>query len=418
MKTAWADVRPWVGTVLRLVLAGVWLYAGVSKLAHPGEFVVAVQAYRLLPDGVAHAIGYGLPVAEIVIGLLLVAGLATRFAAAVSAVLYVVFLAGVGSAAARGLSINCGCFGGGGQVAAGHTQYTLEILRDAGLLVGAVFLVVWPVSRYAADDAVRASAVTTRVDPTSRRTKAARERAEQMLAKQRAEVGRRLRITAALSAVALVAVTGIGMAVQAKRDQPTRTVAQVTYAGPVSAVGPDGLVVGYADAPVTLDLYEDFMCPVCGYFESHSGAAVLQLAVDHKAKLRYHMLNFLDRSSAGTQYSTRAANAAACAADDGLPFVRLHALLYANQPAEGSSGLTNQQLINYGVQAGAPRASFTACVQAGTHAAWPTQQTAATASVPNFQGTPTIRLGNQDLDWRSTSAIVDAVNTAAAAAAK
>jgi protein-disulfide isomerase len=407
-----------VGTAVRLVLAAVWLYAGVSKLGSPGEFVVAVKAYRLLPGGLAHAVGYGLPAAEVVVGLLLLAGLATRFAAVVSAGLYVVFLAGVGSAAARGLSIDCGCFGGGGQVAAGHTRYTLEILRDAGLLVGALFLAVWPVSRYAADGAVRAGAVPTRVDPAARRTRAARERAEQVLARQRAEARRRLRVVAAVSAVALVAVTGVGMAVQAKRDQPTRVAGEVGYRGPVSAVGTAGVVVGYPDAPVTLDLYEDFMCPVCGYFESHSGAAVLQLAAEHKARVRYHMLNFLDRSSAGTQYSTRAANAAACAADDGLPFVRLHALLYAHQPAEGSPGLTDQQLIDYGVQAGAPRAPFTACVQARAHAAWPAQQTAATATVPNFQGTPTVRLGNQDLDWRSTSAITAAVNAAAAAPAR
>ena len=62
-----------------------------------------------------------------------------------------IFIVAVGSAAARGLSIDCGCFGGGGQVAPGQTAYGAEIVRDTGAAAGAVWLVWRPSSRFALD---------------------------------------------------------------------------------------------------------------------------------------------------------------------------------------------------------------------------------------------------------------------------
>jgi uncharacterized membrane protein YphA (DoxX/SURF4 family) len=86
---------------------------------------------------------------EIALGLALLAGVFVRAAALGSAVLLVVFLAGVASAWARGLQIDCGCFGGGGQVAEADTAYLEEVLRDLALLVLALLLARRPVSRLA-----------------------------------------------------------------------------------------------------------------------------------------------------------------------------------------------------------------------------------------------------------------------------
>ena len=72
-----------------------------------------------------------------------------RTAAIASSVLLVVFIVGVGSAWARGLQIDCGCFGNGGQVAAGQTAYPAEVARDVGLLIVALLLARWPRSRFA-----------------------------------------------------------------------------------------------------------------------------------------------------------------------------------------------------------------------------------------------------------------------------
>ncbi len=117
----------------------------------PQSSVAAVRAYRLLPSSVATIVGWGLPFAEIALGVLLLAGIATRLVAVASAVLLLIFIAAVTSAAARGLSIDCGCFGGGGDVAPGQAAYGIEIVRDVGLLLLAVWLVWQPRSRLTLD---------------------------------------------------------------------------------------------------------------------------------------------------------------------------------------------------------------------------------------------------------------------------
>jgi uncharacterized membrane protein YphA (DoxX/SURF4 family) len=138
---------PWVSTAARAVLGGVFLLAGALKAADPQASVAAVQAYQLLPTGLETLVGWGLPFAEIALGLLLLTGLATRVVAAAAAGLLLVFVAAVASAAARGLSIDCGCFSGGGAVAPGETAYGAEIARDLGLLLLAGWLVARPDSR-------------------------------------------------------------------------------------------------------------------------------------------------------------------------------------------------------------------------------------------------------------------------------
>lgn len=148
MLSAPLSVRDIAGTVARLLLAGVWLVSGGLKLADPGQTFVAVQAYDALPAAAVGPVAAALPLAEIVLGLVLLAGLRTRAAALASAVLLTVFVAGVAQAWARGLSIDCGCFGGGGTVAESGTEYPREIAVDLGLLALAVWLVVRPATRW------------------------------------------------------------------------------------------------------------------------------------------------------------------------------------------------------------------------------------------------------------------------------
>jgi uncharacterized membrane protein YphA (DoxX/SURF4 family) len=139
----------WAALIGRLVLGGVFIASGLLKLPDPAESVRAVRAYQLLPEAVVPAVGYGLPVLEVALGVMLVLGIHVRLAAIVSAALLVAFLVGVGSAWARGLTIDCGCFGGGGTVAAGETRYGSEVARDLGLLAVALALARWPASRLA-----------------------------------------------------------------------------------------------------------------------------------------------------------------------------------------------------------------------------------------------------------------------------
>lgn len=145
---------PWISLVLRLILAGVFLYAGAPKLGHLDASRRSVRAYEIFSYDVANIIGTVLPLAEVALGLVLLVGLFTRFAAITSLVLLVVFIAGIASAWARGISIDCGCFSEGGAVAASQTQYPQEIARDVVLVVLAGLLAWRPRSRLSADEAL------------------------------------------------------------------------------------------------------------------------------------------------------------------------------------------------------------------------------------------------------------------------
>lgn len=140
---------------MRLGLAAVWLVSGIAKFTDPGQTYLAVKAYQVLPDAVVHPVATGLPLLELALGVLLLAGLLTRVAAVVAAVLLLVFIAGVAQSWARGLTIDCGCFGGGGEVSAGQTQYPQEIARDVGFLVLATWLMVRSRTRLSVDGWLR-----------------------------------------------------------------------------------------------------------------------------------------------------------------------------------------------------------------------------------------------------------------------
>ena len=141
-----------VGTLARFGLAAVWLVSGLLKATDPDQTYVAVRAYDVLPDAGVEVVAALLPWVELALGVLLLAGVGTRLVAALSAVLLVVFVAGVTQAWARGLSIDCGCFGGGGAVESGQTTYVQELLRDAGFLLMAGWLVARPHTLVALDD--------------------------------------------------------------------------------------------------------------------------------------------------------------------------------------------------------------------------------------------------------------------------
>jgi uncharacterized membrane protein YphA (DoxX/SURF4 family) len=151
-------VRPWLALAARLVLAVVFTVAGWSKAADLAGSGRAVNAYRLMPFEAAKVVGAALPFVELALAVLLLVGLATRLAAGVAAGLLTVFLVGIASVWARGLSIDCGCFGGGGQLAPGaHPNYLWDILRDAALLGLALFLLLTPRTPVSVDDYVLGS---------------------------------------------------------------------------------------------------------------------------------------------------------------------------------------------------------------------------------------------------------------------
>jgi uncharacterized membrane protein YphA (DoxX/SURF4 family) len=138
--------NPIVGTVFRVILAGVLGAAGYIKMIEPHGARDAIMAYRILPPSIAPFLGYALPALEIVLAALLIVGLFVRLAGLVSAILMLLFIGGIASVWYRGYSIDCGCFGGGGDVGPEGIalKYTTEIVRDAFLTLMGLWLYRWP----------------------------------------------------------------------------------------------------------------------------------------------------------------------------------------------------------------------------------------------------------------------------------
>ncbi|OYO20966.1 DoxX family protein [Enemella dayhoffiae] len=148
------SISGWIGLAARVVLAVVWLWASLAKLPHLEESVLAVRGYQLLPYPVAVLVGYLLPMLELVVGILLILGLFTRFAGIMSALLMLAFVIGIAQAWARGLAIDCGCFGGGGEIALAEAQakYPWELARDAALMLLGLWLAWRPRTPFSLDD--------------------------------------------------------------------------------------------------------------------------------------------------------------------------------------------------------------------------------------------------------------------------
>jgi uncharacterized membrane protein YphA (DoxX/SURF4 family) len=141
----------WFGLLSRLVLGGVLFAAGWLKIFTPAKSAMAVRAYEVLPIGLANFVGIALPWLEVGFGILLIIGVAVRLSAIVGGGLMLLFIAAISQAWARGLSIDCGCFGGGGAVDPGQTKYLSEILRDTGLALLALYLIRYPLTRFAVE---------------------------------------------------------------------------------------------------------------------------------------------------------------------------------------------------------------------------------------------------------------------------
>jgi uncharacterized membrane protein YphA (DoxX/SURF4 family) len=142
----------WAGLIARLVVGGIWIWAGAIKLPDPEASVTAVRAYQLLPLSIADPVGRLLPMLEVVVGVCLVLGLLTRVSAVVSALLQVAFIVGIASVWSRGIAISCGCFGDGGPDPDAFSKYPWEIARDVGLLAMSMLLVWLRRTPYALDN--------------------------------------------------------------------------------------------------------------------------------------------------------------------------------------------------------------------------------------------------------------------------
>jgi protein-disulfide isomerase len=219
-----------------------------------------------------------------------------------------------------------------------------------------------------------------------------RGKAKRIVEQQKAaERRRRVTVWTSVAVVAVLLIAGlIGWGVLANQEK--------TDAGKLttpSVAVDDGTAFSVGTGTVVVDLYEDFMCPICREFEIQTGPTIKQLISENKVTVRYHPVSILDRASNGTEYSTRAAGAAAAAAVDGK-FIEYHDVLFDNQPEENTDGLTDAKLIELGKSVGLGD-SFVTAVNDRTYDAWVAKVTDTFAS-RGYNGTPTIVVAGKKVE--------------------
>lgn len=257
------------------------------------------------------------------------------------------------------------------------------------------------------------------------RREAAREKARILREQQRKRErrNRALIVTGVTVAVALIAVLIIGIVVQNTKPAGPGP-ANMASDGIVLTAGEDGgivavetpaLAAGEAPTPTVPDesgevanivMYVDYLCPFCGQFEATNSESMRTMVESGAATLEVHPIAILTNKSAGTQYSLRAANAAACVADSSPDsFFDYNAILFENQPEEGSTGLTNDELKALADEVGVSDGSaIDTCIDDVQFRSWVQDATnrALTEPVPNtdpelpsITGTPTVLVNGQ-----------------------
>ena len=228
-----------------------------------------------------------------------------------------------------------------------------------------------------------------------------------------------LGVSALIIVVSFFFTAALGLLISSVADNTSSATSSSSSADEASgqtgaAYFDDGyLLVGTGSTVV--DLYIDPMCPYCGQFDIANGDTLAALVDDGSITLRLHSLTFLDQASQGSEYSTRASAALTCeAAINPQSTLDYLAALFANQPAEGTTGLSDDELV---ALSGGSR-SIAECVTGDQYHAWSQQNTDAAVSGPipgaeiaSIQGTPTVLIDGSEYSGPidDPQALVDAI---------
>lgn len=241
----------------------------------------------------------------------------------------------------------------------------------------------------------------------------AAERAAAIRKEQEAKERRRRVLVVSAAVVGVLAlIVAIAVAVQSSRDTTGEAATP-----PAGAVDSYALPYGQATAPVTVQIYEDFMCPFCGQFEAASQDMLAEYVDRGDVMVEYQMISFLDRASNGTDYSTRAMNAVGVVLNTSGPEVakEFHDLLFVNQPAEGTDGLSDDQLVDLAVQAGAERSAIVQGIEDRSFEQW-VKNASDQASKDDINSTPTVLVDGEKVEGTTIDDLVTETEQAIQAA--
>lgn len=220
--------------------------------------------------------------------------------------------------------------------------------------------------------------------------RAERKEAEKQAALEKARKARNTRIGAILAVVVVVGLVIFAITKFTGDDRPV-----------VAPKNIDGhaVVVGEESAPTTVTIYEDLQCPACASLEGAFGEQVNAAIEAGTVKVEYRLVSFLDNASRN-EYSSRAANVLMAVLDTaGVDaFKSLHDTLYAQQPAEGTAGPENDELIDLAVAAGADADAIRAAVEDGKFVPWITKSATEQWSKDGYTSTPTVLVNGEQID--------------------
>jgi putative oxidoreductase len=132
----------------RMVLGSIFIVASVDKITSPEAFAVSIEAYRLLPLSLVNIAALIIPWVELLCGVFLLAGVLVRASAVLTGAMLVVFLGGILAAMARGLTIDCGCFGPSHATPVGW----MRVLEDVGMILPALHLSFRPMPQFSVEN--------------------------------------------------------------------------------------------------------------------------------------------------------------------------------------------------------------------------------------------------------------------------
>lgn len=256
---------------------------------------------------------------------------------------------------------------------------------------------------------------------------ALRLRAEQQRTAKRQRTIAIAALVAGLAVLAVIVTVILGQANASVLEDVDRPTGSTLSGGiPVAVDGVAGSTAGAADDAVVVSVYSDYLCPYCGLFETSNGSVLDELREAGEIVVEYHPVSILDRLSAGSGYSTRATVAVALVADQAPEaFLELNALLFANQPAENTAGLSDADIAELARQAGvaepiAASIEDGSYLEEGTTTSFVEWAAAATEQASKDLGslsTPTILIDGEKLDpatydWRQEGVLAQAIDDA------